>query len=110
MRRTSSPPTPTRSASAPACFRKAPPSRWRCFRRCCWWWFSSSGTSDGSRTDDRGRQVEEVGVVLPAAGHVHPRAAVPVLLDGGDHRASRRRTLPPVEPPALLAVLDRQPD
>src|SRR6185295_20112418 len=107
MRPSCSPPTPTRSASAPVCFRKAPPSRWPCFPRCCWWSCSSSGTSARSRTDDRGREVEEVGLVLPAARRVRLQPAVPVLLDGGDHGAARRRALPAVEPSALLAVLDR---
>ena len=42
---------------------------------------------------------------LPMAP-VHRRPAVPVLLDDGDHAEARRRALPPVEPPAVFAVLD----
>ena len=46
--------------------------------------------------DDRRRQVEEVAVVLPADGHVHPRLAVPVLLDAGDLAEAQRRAVPAV--------------
>src|SRR5205823_370126 len=56
------------------------------------------------------RALEEMALVLPADEHVHPRPAVPVLLDGGDHGAAGPRALSPVEPSALLAFLDRQSD
>src|SRR5688500_18419666 len=106
MRRTSSQPTPTRSASAPGCLAKAPPVRSPCFRRCSWSSSFSSGTSAGWRTGDRRREVEEVALVLPADGHVHRGAPLPVLLYAGDHGEARRPALPAVEPRALFAVLD----
>src|SRR6185503_17815566 len=101
---------PIRSASVPGCSPRVPRSRWRCFPRYCWWSFFSFGISGASRTDDRRREVEEVALVLPADGSVHPRPVVPVLLDAGDHAQARRRALPAVEPSAVLAVLDLRAD
>ncbi len=54
--------------------------------------------------------MEEVGVLLPADGHVHRVHALPVLLDGGHGVAAGQRALPHLAAGERDAVLDARAD